>query len=382
MARRGRLLYSACTAISRPGTATGRSPGLPQGPGRPNTGFCRCGAPAFGFAGRTVRTATIRVVLALALAAGLVPGPAFAQGRKKVVVQEPNVSVRLGARTWLSNGRSDITHFQTGAFESILEWSSVKSEIYELTADALFFRRFILDASAGSGAFHDGKFVDQDRFAPPLDGPDIESVSEVQDDGMEFFAGHFGVHVLDWDTGPESKSSHPLFIRLKGSLDLLIGYHYWREKYVATKGTQTVPPLGPFSNQGKGITEEMTWKTWAPGVNLGLEFDPKFRLDLRALVVGRTDYRFIDIHHLRTDFRKNPSAKAKTKGGEGQLFDVAFSWNPWKDLTVELGYRRWDLTSDDGTDTTFLATGEAVVSSFGEAHNTRDGLILGIHYRF
>lgn len=325
-----------------------------------------------------------RTLSASAFAMLFVPTLVFAQQapQQATVVEEKDFSLVIGHRTWFSKGNFD---YNIGGPDGVpkkiseLTWDDVDSTVFEFTADALFYKKFILTVDGGFGAISDGTLRDEDFF--PIFTEDIlisESISTADDDDMWFVSADLGYRIGTYPTGVGKRT---------GSIDLLIGYQHWRETYIATKGVQTQDPfgfvgfLGPFPDQGKGITEEVTWDSLRVGFRTKAEILPKLSAKLRTMFIPWTHYELEDIHHFRTDLRQDPSFKDTADGGFGVQLDFALSYNVWRGLSLEAGYQYWDISSGEGTTTTRALTGN-FRGRLNEANITRHGAIVGILYRF
>ena len=173
----------------------------------------------------------------------------------------------------------------------------------------------------------------------------------------------------------------------RGTLDLLIGYQHWREKYIATEAVQTKDPfglfggIGPFADQGKAITEEFTWDSVRMGVRVRSNFTDKLSFRGKVMFIPWTHFEEEDIHHLRTDLKQDPSFKSTARGGFGVQSDITLSYNVWRGLSIEGGFRFWDIESGDGRQTARALTGD-LKSPFPGANSRRWGAIIGTDYRF
>lgn len=323
---------------------------------------------------------SLRAFLGFAFAMLFVPTLVF--GEQATVAEEKNFSFLIGARAWLSTGKSDFTIAGPGGVPDVISelvWDDVDSEVGELTAEALFFKRYVLSVDVGYGAIRDGTLEDRDFLGSGKTFLFSESISIADDDDLYYGNVDLGYRILSWAERDDKPRS---------SLDLLIGYQRWQETYIATRGFQTQDPfgligfVGPFPDQGRAITEEFTWDSLRVGLRANIEDVPNWSLRARLLFVPWTHFELEDIHHLRTDLRQDPSFEATADGGFGVLFDATISYNsPWG-LSIEAGYRYWDISSGNGTGTFHTVASGDAQQPFNEANSTRHGVIIGISYRF
>ena len=172
------------------------------------------------------------------------PKTAGTSGQQATVVDKENFSLLIGQRTWFSNGISDFNFGGPGGVPNLvsdLKWDNVDSTVFQFTGDALIFKRYILSTDVGFGAISDGCLRDQDFNAFGILISESKSVAD--DDDLFYVNVDLGYrlmyccpHRFSWD----AQDKKP-----RGTLDLLIGYQHWREKYVATEGVQTKNPF-PF----------------------------------------------------------------------------------------------------------------------------------------
>ncbi len=314
--------------------------------------------------------------------------PKAAGGQQATVVEKKDFSLSIGGRAWYSMGKSDWTMGGIGgvpALVSDLRWDDVDSIVAEFTADMLFLDQYILTIDGGLGALcessafgciSDGTLTDEDFFGT-RSALFSQSISTADDDNMWFVSVMLGSRVLSWNVRDEKPRSY---------LALMIGYQHWTETYVDSKGVQTICVgceafLGPFPNQGKGITETFTWDSLLVGVRTEIEILPDFAFKGRFNAVPFTHFSHEDIHHFRTDLRQDPTGTATADGGIGVILDATLSYNFWGGFSIEAGYQYWDISSGEGTiniNTLTFTTDQKL----NEANSTRHGAIAGISYSF
>jgi len=308
--------------------------------------------------------------------------PKAAGGQQATVVEKKDFSLSIGGRAWYSMGNSHSTDGSptTGARIDELTWDNVDSIVAEFTADMLFLDEYILTIDGGFGAISDGSFVDLD-WAPIVNAEDLisESISVADDDDMWFVSVMLGSRVLSWNVRDEKPRSY---------LALMVGYQHWTETYVATQGVQTRDPfgffggVGPFADQGKGVTQTFTWDSLLVGVRTEIEILPDFTFKGRFMAVPFTHFTLDDIHHQRADLKQDPSFESTADGGIGVILDATLSYNFWGGFSIEGGYQYWDISSAEGTTTVRPLTGPTADIPLLDAHSTRHGAIAGISYSF
>ena len=313
----------------------------------------------------------------------LVFGQQAAGGQQATVVEKPDFSLSIGGRAWFSTGKSDETDGGPGGVPKRIDeltWDNMDSIVAEFTADMLFQDEYILTIDGGFGAISDGTFVDQD-FLPILTAEDLisESISVADDDNMWFLSVMLGSRVLNWNVRDNKPRSY---------LALMIGYQHWTETYVATQGVQTQDPfgvfggVGPFADQGKGVTQTFTWDSLLVGVRTEIEILPDFTFKGRFMAVPFTHFTLDDIHHQRTDLKQDPSFESTADGGIGGILDATLSYNFGGGFLIEAGYQYWNISSGEGTTTANFLIGPPGEVTLNEANSTRHGAIAGISYSF
>ncbi len=319
------------------------------------------------------------LVLIVAISSSL---PALAE--EATVVKRPNFTLIVGERTWISSGKTDFNIAGVGGVPNVvseLKWEKLHSTVAELNAEALWSQRIITKLDLGFGGVGGGKMTDSDFLGNNRTVLISESVSSVDDGSLFYVNLDAGYRV--WKSDTEDLRGEPRMF-----VDMLVGYQHWSEKYKASKGVQTQDPfglyggIGPFPNQGVGITETFEWDSIRLGGRGQVELVPQLTLRGKVLFIPWTHFTLEDIHHFRTDLAQTPSDKATANGGFGAQFDIALAYNIWKALSVEVGYQYWHIESGSGTNTFFSANGSTQTVPFNKAHSTRDGVIVGLNYRF
>jgi len=111
------------------------------------------------------------------------------------------------------------------------------------------------------------------------------------------------------------------------------------------------------------------------------------------VVVPWSRTEVVDVHHMRSDLLKDPSAILEGMGGGGvelnvmlsyrlgRFFDKGSSGSSLQGLYVEAGYRYWHLESGMGSSTFRKPTGDEK-GRFNGATSERRGAIVGLELRF
>ncbi len=306
----------------------------------------------------------------------IIASPVFAGDRERPIFISENISIEIGERTWISYGKADRNHADSDGTPNVISeliYDDVDSVITEFNVNSLFYDRYIFNIDVGLGGIDDGKLTDRDYLGDNRTGLFSVAEATVGDETDNVF-------YVNADLG------YRIFNKKKSSVDLLLGYQRWEEKYVSTKAIQLVDPLGlvglgPLANQTKAISEETEWNSLRVGARAKIELFKRLSIKSRIMFVPWTHYEHDDIHHQRTDLRKDPSFRVKADGGFGVMSDTTIFYNIWKELSIEAGYQIWDIESGDGILTSRANTG-SVDTNFNEANATRQGAIIGISYRW
>jgi hypothetical protein len=278
----------------------------------------------------------------------------------------------LGTRTWISWGNSERTHTGPGPVGfanplSDLRWQNLTSQALEINGSAIFFNRLIISGDFGAGVINGGHFRDQDFAFSGHQGVFSDTLSPALDDNLRYFNADVGWRFHEG----------PYF-----SFDGLVGYQYWRERYVAEGGAFIVPsgliPLPP----GPVITEEFTWQGFRIGVQGVVQFSPRWSFKSRVMCMPGMQFKNEDIHHLRVDLRQDPSIIDRAGGGIGILGDFRFSYWMVRGLFLEVGYRVFAAQSGIGETTVRLANGPDGNLPFNVGQTVRQGMTFGLTYQF
>lgn len=312
------------------------------------------------------------------LTLGLLWAPAVAAQQPKA---DKDFSFAVGTRTWITTGYSTDS-VQGGGVDPVseLRWRGVDSLVQEINAE-LVWKRLVLIGSAGSGAINEGVLIDEDFALSDREGRFSRTRSSVEDKGLFYATGDLGVRMHRWR---EAKSGLP------GYVDLFIGYQYWHEKYVAF-GATGILDLSPFGvplvlnntapRNVKVITHDYYWQSIRVGLRDQVPLIWGISLKGKFVLIPYSWFELNDVHHLRTDLKKNPSFVDKAEGGFGLEVDGALTATLWRGLSVDVGYRYWGIGSGTGDAITRALTG-TIRDRLNEDTTERYGPYFGLQYRF
>jgi hypothetical protein len=277
------------------------------------------------------------------------------------------VNVELGGRVWGTSGYSS-RKIAAGGFNRLsdLRWRGVDSIVPEVSVDILW-NRLVGLVSFGGGLINDGVLIDEDFGA---NGERIGRTRSPTEDSHLFYAtADIGGRVVDWTT-PSAEA--------RGYVDLLIGYQYWQERYLAF-GATGFPVSVPSGV--KALLNEYHWHSLRLGARTRLPIYGGLSVNLRGYVVPWTSLVIEDVHYLRSDLRRDPSFRDEADGGIGWQADGSVRYAITPHLSVEAGFQYWKLTSAEGTDVAFTTVG-AVSQRLREASTERYGPFVGVRWRF
>jgi hypothetical protein len=278
-----------------------------------------------------------------------------------------DVQIDLGGRVWATSGYSS-RKIAAGGIDRLsdLRFRGVDSLVSEISVDVVW-NRLVGLASVGGGFINDGVLIDEDFSAT---GRRIAHTrSTIEDSHLFYASADIGGRVLDW-TIPNATR--------RGYVDLLLGYQYWQEHYVAF-GATGVPVSVPSGV--KAILNEYEWHSLRLGARARVPIHRGFSLSLRGYVVPWTFLVIEDVHYLRSDLRRDPSFRDEADGGIGWQADGALHYAINQHLSVEAGFQYWKLNSAEGVDVAFTTMG-AFRQRLTEASTERYGPFIGIRWRF
>lgn len=316
-------------------------------------------------------------ILAIATLPGFAQTPdsqALASEHENFLLPSPEIehqpawltSRAIGVRTWLSWGEAERhQRLDPANLTSDLKWRRMVSELIEISASGLWCDRLITSVDLGIGGVSNGQLEDQ-RFRINGQQPLFQNIHPASDDGVGYVSADLG-----WRFYEDAQFT----------FDGLIGYQFWREKYIAEGGARIVPP-GPAFPPGPVITEQFTWHGLRIGFQSMYQLFPRWSLKTRVLAMPLTHLEVRDIHHLRPDFLQDPSSIDRAIGGVGVLGDIRFTYWICKGLYAEIGYRIWHASSGEGETTLRFRNAPESQLIFNEGSTTRQGLVIGLTYQF
>jgi hypothetical protein len=260
---------------------------------------------------------------------------------------------------------------------SELTWDDI--EIYQVRLQGALEIRRILYArgSAGYGWILDGDNQDSDYDADNRNEEYSRSNNQTRDDDV-------------WDlsagVGYPFRPGRSSAIRIAP----MIGYSYHEQNLRITDGFQTIatpgrtPPVGPI--QGLDSTYDTQWHgPWA-GVDLQFGTPLDSRWLHRFEIGGSFEYHWLDYEavakwNLRSDLDQNKSFKHEADGTGVVLsaFGRLFFTRHWA-VQVEGTYLNW--STDEGTDTVFLADGSRLKTQLNEVNWKSYSVMAGLTFQF
>jgi outer membrane protease len=282
--------------------------------------------------------------------------------------------VDVGVRTWLSYAQAKESR-SIGVVDvlSELKWRNMVSEVFEANITARWFERFIMRLDIGIGDVSGGRFRDQDFAISGRQGLFSDTLHPAFDDDLLFANVEVGWRLIEL----------PLI-----SLDGLVGYQRWREKYISQGGVDVFstalvfPPDVLLFPPGTVITQEFSWDGFRVGLEGAWYATPKWTFNSRIMLMPLPHLELVDIHHLRDDLRKDPSFVSRSDGGIGVMTDMLATYELWDGMLLEIGYRLWHVNSSDGDVLVRHANSSESRILFNGAEMTRHGLVLGLSLHF
>src|SRR5205814_331219 len=152
----------------------------------------------------------------------------------------------------------------------------------------------LITSDFGGGAIRGGQFEDVDFASSGRQGLFSDSISPVTGDALYYFTIDGGLRIID---------------RKSFTWDLVLGYQYWRAKYVATGGRFLVPPGDPDLPAGTvALTDAYRWRGFRVGGQCALELLPRVWLKSRVILLPVLNLEVQNTHPLRpAEFKQDPS---------------------------------------------------------------------------
>jgi hypothetical protein len=280
--------------------------------------------------------------------------------------QEPaEKSLTLGGRVWVTTGSS--TNSTT---LSELRWRGVDSIVPEVNAEFLL-NRLVLMGSIGGGLIKEGVLIDEDFTNRDHDVRISRTRSDTDDTGLVYLNFDVGYRAVRWGTREQP-----------GFLDVLGGFQFWHERYVAfgatSAFTDVVPPI---SSNTKVITQDWYWYSLRVGARTQVPLFAGLSAKFRGFVVPWSKSVVDDVHHLRGDLLRDPSFRDDASGGVGVQLDGGLAYRIWRGLSAEVGFQYWWIKSGEGTSTARTPAGD-FEGKLLENRTERYGPYVAVQYRF
>jgi hypothetical protein len=287
----------------------------------------------------------------------------------------PRLQFTVGERNWISFGDSSSSFANFGRHPNVLselKWINLQTTVNEFNFDAVLDNRFVAHTDIGLGWFYGGRLRDHDYF-----GENRTKLFSLSDSPMD--TGGVGVVDLTCDFG------YRVIRRDTFTLDALVGYQYWREKYHAVGGTLFLPSLKPYHPldfpRVPTDAEIYTRDCFRVGGRASWQLLPRLSWDTRLMFVPWAYSEVTDFHFQRTDFA-SPAQRSRTQGGFGFMLDSVLTYRVWRGLSLVVGYQAWDITSGQGSTSEFFQDGSQLNLHLNEIQTFRHGALIGAEYRF
>jgi hypothetical protein len=289
----------------------------------------------------------------------------------------PPYTLIVGARAWISQGRSAHNIGSPSGHPNVLSeltWRGMNSVITQVEGD-LTLKRFVMTGSVGYGAIGNGTLLDQDWNGDNRTQKTSETLSRASNGSVWIVSLTPGFRAFQWRVGDNP---------IPGGIDVLLGYQFWREQYIAY-GAQNL--LGPGQLPDvKALTQTNTWQSLRLGSRVTVPVLAWAAIKGSAFYIPVTYYRDEDIHHLRTSgssaLRQDPSFLTTATGGNGVQLEASLVVRIWRALTVEAGYTYWDIRSGSGSVQAYPASGGVVVEPHNVDNTRRQGVFFGANWIF
>ncbi|MBX9812090.1 MAG: hypothetical protein K2Y16_10855 [Burkholderiales bacterium] len=262
-----------------------------------------------------------------------------------------------GKTTWNHNASASSPLF--GNPTSQLTYSGMKSNVAEvgIRADK---ERFFSRINFGAGNIDSGNLRDEDWLVGQLKLSDTDS---------SLRNGHLSYWL--WDFGGAVFKDQNIAFSLFG------GYGQYKEK-IDAYGLRNLPgyPYPNLPDSTKVITNDALWKIWRLGTAVDGKLSDQFKLNGELAYAFNAKLSNEDSHHLRTDLGPTPNIR-HSGSGDGWMWQIGGAYEYTKALSFSAAYRSW-LFRTKGT--IRFANGAGLpINNF---ETTRDGLLIGMSYRF
>lgn len=331
-------------------------------------------APAAALASDTLVPAALD---ATAQAASAKPDLTAPEPRPGEVLKASDFYVAAGGRAWISSGFTN-WNFRGAGIDPLseLKWRGTDAILPEVNVEVVW-KRLVFMASAGKTGIGDGVLIDDDFLLSERQGRFSHTRSSVTDEGVTFVNADIGFRLVSW---LYSERSAP------GYFDVLVGYQYWREKYVAFGATGILDFFGVFDNvvdsHIKVITQDYNWQSVRLGFRYHIPGPAGIGVKARVFIIPWTHSELKDVHHLRSDLKQNPSFASRAEGGFGTQLEGGLTYTPWPWLTFEAGYQYWGINPGEGVKYTYSMSAGTFRDKLNEQKIERYGPYVGVQGRF
>jgi len=281
---------------------------------------------------------------------------------------EPGFDLTLGAGTRVDNLNWNIAGDTAGANPNVLselKWNNL--EIYQVRAkadarlNAVYMRANLDYGWIYSGANQDSDFMGNNRAI------EVSRSNNKADRG----------NVWDVTAGAGIRKHYATD---GGGFDIIpmVGASYDRQSLRMTKGSQTIPPTGPFP--GLDSAYDASWfGPWA-----GMDFIGAFNA---LTLTGSFEYHFLTDYkadanwNLRDDFQ-HPVSFEHTAGGSGIVVSLGADYALTRRWSVNAAFDLRDWQARNGTDRTFFTDGTTYDTRLNEVNWNSYAFMAGVKYGF
>jgi len=280
------------------------------------------------------------------------------------------LSVDLELRTHVRTDRLH-WHIAGGNVNILSELITEDIDILQVGLRAkLTKNNYVFFAEGAYGTIRSGKTTDRDYRGDDRTGLYSESVSDIS-----------GRNARDLSAGA---GRHFHFNSNRYRLTPLIGASHHRLRLLKTDGMQTVatpgetPPVGPIP--GLASTYDATWNAlWAGGKFMVRASES---IELRAAYRYHWfDYRADAGWNLRQDLAQ-PVSFTHRASGSGFDVDISCRYALSAQAGISFSFLHRERKAENGTDTTYLATGQQFDIPLNKVSWRSQSVLAGIEYRF
>ena len=299
--------------------------------------------------------------------------------------------IKLSASYWFSKGNTAWNHdasslsSRVGNPTSALDYQNVDSQIIELGLSGELGGAQYWGITFGLGQIDSGTLVDDDYvsaagaiyYGTSESGEHRYSrtQSDIVADGLNYLKVLLGLPIYERGN---------LVVRMAGE------WSHWSETYMAT-GVRQIECTAPGTlcnsvgyvgyTDVPVITNTVNWQ--ALGIVLEIDYHLNNKLTLQTAVtyLPLVDMHNEDVHHLRSDLRKDPSF-SMSGDGEGLDLELGAEYRTNRQLAISLAYRKWVRRVSQGTWNSHPASGGTLTAVLNELRTEREGWVLGLNYKF